>query len=288
MKKLIIIFLTLTTLHNSMVAQSKSNAGVAAAAATAVVGLVALGVTMDNINEMLELQATQHILENQTTDSHFSCKIISTDASKLSDMSNVSIVPFLVERPSGKSVLIMFVSKGWLTDYGIDLALVQFQEYSPQDWNQLVFHYFKAGSIVPINDISAIPCFISCSKSEFDPNNPDHVQDAKGSMFKITGRLDISKFSFKDSKNDQADAYYKFPVTGNFLDYFVFERIGNDEYLTSQLNDEIVIVYNEKSLGIYNRRLKRLSQLSTTACDLIHDELNSQSSSLVQLTREKR
>jgi len=139
MKKLIIIFLTLTTLHNSMVAQSKSNAGVAAAAATAVVGLVALGVTMDNINEMLELQATQHILENQTTDSHFSCKLISTDASKLSDMSNVSIVPFLVERPSGKSVLIMFVSKGWLTDYGIDLALVQFQEYSPKIGINLYF-----------------------------------------------------------------------------------------------------------------------------------------------------
>ena len=285
MKKILFILLTLVLFQQNAQAQNKSNGMAAAGAATAVVGLVAIGVTINLIEEMLEQEATQYILRNSVDQSQFRCKIISFNATKLADISNVSIVPFLIERPTGKSVLLMYVSKGWLTDYGVDYALVQFQEYSKDEWNKLVFHYFKAGGIVEIDDIKNVPCFLACDKKEFEANNPNFVMDAKGAMYQITGRLDISKFSFKDEKNNNSDAYYKYPVNGNFMDYFVMERTGGDEYLASVLDDNITIVYNEKALGIYNRSINRLSQLSTHVCDIIHDELNSQASGLTRLAR---
>lgn len=285
MKRILFLLLTLVLFQQNVQAQNKAGGNAAAGAAAAVVGIVAIGVTINLIEEMLEQEATQYILRNSVDQSHFSCKIISFNATKLSDISNVSIVPFLIEKPTGKSVLLMFVSKGWLTDHGVDYALVQFQEYSKDEWNTLVFHYFKAGGIVEIDDIEKVPCFLECDKKEFEANNPNFVIDAKGAKYKITGRLGISKFSFYDRKNDNSNAFFKYPVNGNFLDYFVMERTGGDEYLTSVLDDNITIVYNEKSLGIYNKSINRLSQLSLVSCDVIHDELNSKSSKLTPMAR---
>ena len=96
---------------------------------------MAIGVAafqMNQLIEMWELAATEHVLATRPDEKEFSVKLNSpSSGSKWSDVSGVSILSFNVNYSinkkdfnSKREVLLMFLDPGYMTEYGIDLTLV--------------------------------------------------------------------------------------------------------------------------------------------------------------------
>lgn len=57
--------------------------------------------------------------------------------------------------------------------------------------------------------------------------------------------------------------------------FIPFHKIDEDSYTTLKYDDEITIVYNERTMGIYFKGLHRLAQLKRPTINNVHQFLNS-------------
>ena len=91
MKKILLFTLIVLILnvHNT---QAQKNAGIAVAAAGAIVGAVATGLAIERYKEQMELYATEHLLESLDGVKKFELSIIDFEGVKASDLSNASII----------------------------------------------------------------------------------------------------------------------------------------------------------------------------------------------------
>lgn len=248
-------------------------------------GVVLSLLKIHQLHEILEQEATQYYLSQPNVDSHFRLKYMGATGQKYSDISNTTVFPFIYESKLGKKLLFMYASKGWVTDRGVDLTRIDFQEFSVDQWNRLMFTYFQCASMEKLDNMNEIPVYRKLPKKEYSKDSL-HVKLAKGSTYELMGYHPISKFSiipFGDSEFASSLAPNNIHLIG-YKAFFVMERIKNDEYLTKRYDDKTMVVYNERSLGLFNYRLKRLTQLSRLIMSDIHSTLNDQYEFTIPLT----
>lgn len=231
MKKLLLIFISLSVfLPNSLKSQ---NDGAAAAAA---VGLASILLSIESYKEQLELSATEWLLNERSDLTNFRLQTLDFDGKKLKDMSSTSVITFKVEEfdPSSmpkflttesnlggrKWVLLAFTSYGWMNEYGVDLSRVKWFLIDRMKWLSMMTTYVKAASGI---------------------SNEELI------MSRISAGRIVNKGVRERTSSSLTIPFYK---------------LGNDMYIVAEYDEDLKFIYNENSLGIYLKKTKDLVQMS--------------------------
>ncbi len=282
MRKLLTITLLSLFLFTSIQTRAQKAGEVAAVAAGVIGTAIAAAITIEQYQEQLELQATQYLLENRPDFKQFELQLLDFRATKVSDLSNVSSVLFSVKGPDfanqSRMILLMFLSKGWMNDYGVDFTKVRFELFDKNQWGDLFFTYVSLASSVKITDKMDIPVFVKISSEKFNSLSSELVLTTLDSY---GDRIYLEKSKYK------TDISYATLTTGGIeIKYFTEDKLEttiiplirienvDNSYLVSDFSSKYKVVYNERSMGIYIKELKDLVQLRRSSINAIQNFLN--------------
>lgn len=226
MKKILILSLIIlfSVLPKNIQAQNN-----AAAAAAVVGGVAAIGagiMAIEDMQERMELTATQWLLSNHSEISTFSLKTIDFNGKKAKDLSKTTVLTFKIqeftpadnpELNGKKQILLAFTSYGWINEQGIDFNKVSWYLIDQGEWTKMMIAYAKVSS---------------------KEKNEDTIKQklVTGLIVnrgvKVKGKLEIPFF-----------------------------KLEGDMYLTIDYSNEMKLVYNENSLGIFIKKTEDLVQM---------------------------
>lgn len=230
MKNFFYLFLILILLIPK---QSKAQDG--AAAAGAIVGAaVAIGVgvaAVKQMEEQAELKATEWLLSNYPELTSFYVKTLDFDGKKLKDMSSVSIITYKV-----REFTIDNEAKGDKKYvYGDKYVLFG---YTSRGWindNGINFQKVKWHLYDPLEWLNMMTEYVKVASGNEDTVFVEQTLK-KGVVVnkgvKIKGRLEIP-----------------------------FRKLRGDMYLVSDYSDEMKLIFNERSLGIFLKETSDLVQI---------------------------
>lgn len=258
MKKLFTL-LIICLIINTQNLNAQKNEG--AAAAVAIGGLLAIGTgvaAVEAMKEQAELSATEWFLTNHPEFNQFSMKTLDFDGKKMGDLSTTSLLTFRVvefEIDGAKKVL----SDGNGYDYRnlkIKKKFVLFC-FTSKGWvNQYGINNDKIKwQLVDVNEWMNMMVAYSKVASGFDGD--ERIRDL------LKGGKIVNRGIKNKSKGD--------------LDFY---RMGGDMYLVDEYSDDMKLIFNERSLGIYLKETKDLVQISRGAIIKIHDFFMSKPKSL--------
>ena len=235
MKKLLIILLSSSLLLTSKNSVSQNNNSAATAAGIAAgIGLIAGGIiAFEEQKERIELQGTEWILKNHPEITIFSLETMDLDGKKGSDLSNVKFYNFKVLE--------------YLTGSSKRKVLLCFVNPTFDEKTGVSYRALKWLYIDKQEWINMMVSFLKVSSSEQD----DKV---------LREIIPISQF---DRKGLKVEGKIKIP----------FRKLKGDMYLVSDYSDELKLVYNEKSLGIYLKETDNLIQINKNTLKDMHDYL---------------
>ena len=249
MKKLLLLLIVLTHINSQTINAQKNNG---AATAIAVGGLLAIGSgisAVEAMKEQAELSATEWFLTNHPEFSQFSMKTLDFDGKKMSDLSRTSllmfrVVDFVIDGPTKT------LSDGNGFDYKnlkIKKKFVLFC-FTSSGWvNQYGINKNKIKwKLVSVYDWMDMMVAYSKVASGFDGG--ERIRDL------LKGGKIINRGIKNKSKGD--------------LDFY---KMGGDMYLVNDYSDDMKLIFNEHSLGIYLKETKDLVQISRGAIIKIHD-----------------
>lgn len=263
-------------------AQKKRGDGVLGAVA-GVTALAAVGLEYHLLLEQLENQAANHILSNYPQYESFRLKVLDLDGKKLSDVGAMSVVTFRItnlEKSTGeekeRSVLMMFTSKGWVNQNGVDFSLVSWKLYQETSWNEIFLAFVQLSSPASIDEVAKDFAYSEkISQSEFDTSNSSHYQ-IDDSFYQINEEV---KFSLSETKYTKKglEAFVPIPSApsgGRYELALPFYKLKNDDYLVSDFSDEFKLVANERAMGLFFKATGEFVQLQRSVVTKIHDFLN--------------
>lgn len=214
-----------------------NGAGIAAVAG----GIIAIGagiMAVEDMQERMELTATQYLLANHSEISNFSLKTIDFSGKKAKDLSKTSVLSFKIqefipkdnpELNGRKHVLLAFTSYGWVNDQGIDFSKVNWYLIDSEEWSNMMTAYAKVSSNEK-NDITI--------KEKLATG----VIVNRG--VRVKGKLEIPFF-----------------------------KLEGDMYVTTDYSKEMKLIYNENSLGIFIKKSQDLIQMRRSTVIDIHEFL---------------
>ena len=228
MKKILIPILALLILPVNSNAQ-KGDGAVLGAVAGLVGGAIAVAATIDLIKESMEQSAVEYYLDAYPEVKAFELSTSSLNGTKLSDLSNVSVVTFEVSNLSdgNRYALFAFTSFGWANEYGVDFNKLKWMIFNQEDWNLLIKTFLETSKNKEI-DISSVGL----------------------------GKLDEKGLKI------EKDYVFEYP------------RINDDIYTVGNYDNELKVVYNEKSMNLYLKESKDLVKLRNNTINKIHSFLN--------------
>lgn len=235
MRKLLLILITITILIPKQTNAQKKGEGVAIAAA----GLLAIGAGIAAVKQMeerAELVATQWILSNNPELTSFSLKTLSFDGKKLKDMSSVSIILFNIQEfePGDKPEI-----------NGEKLVLFGFTSHGWISAQGINFDKIRWDLVDKTEWLKMMTSYVKVASSEKDENI-------------IKEKLKKGKIVNKGVKDKS-----KLIIP--------FYKMSGDLYVVTDYSDEIKLIYNERSLGIYLKETKDLVQVRRKDIIKIHD-----------------
>ena len=226
MKTKLATFLIIASLLFSKNLNAQSNAANVAAVAG---GLIAIGAGMmaiEDMQERTELTATQWLLANHSEIPNFSLKTIDFNGKKLKDMSKTTVLTFKIQE---------FTPKDNATPDGKKHVLLAFTSYGwvndqGMDFNKVNWYL--------IDDREWSKMMVAYAKVSSDEKNEDAISQKvvngvivnKG--IKVKGKLEIP-----------------------------FYKLEGDMYVTTDYSDEMKLIYNENSLGIFIKKSQDLVQM---------------------------
>jgi hypothetical protein len=156
-------------------------------------------------------------------------------------------------------VLLMFSSKDWVNQYGLDFTKVRFDLLSKDEWSNIFLNYINLASPVKAIDKNQIPVLKSVSGDSSNPNliavGGKEILTEYYEKTNITTTIDYTRlsakgldYSYVDPKQENIKTELALPY--NFLD--------GDRYLVKDFSSKYRIVYNEGSLIFY---IKEVSEL---------------------------
>lgn len=235
MKKILILLITILYLVPYNANAQNEGAAVAAVAG----GLVAIGAGIAAVKQMeerAELTATQWILSNNPELSSFSLKTLSFDGKKLKDMSETSVITYKIQEfiPANKPEL-----------NGKKQVLFGF---TSQGWiNEYGIDFNKVKWFL-IDEKEWMNMMISYVKISSDKNENNKLKETlkNGKVVnngvKIKGKLVIP-----------------------------FYKLTGDMYVVTDYSNDLKLIYNEKSLGIFLKDTGDLVQIGRGDIIEIHN-----------------
>tara|TARA_Y100000766_G_scaffold257462_1_gene245006 strand:+ start:1336 stop:2268 length:933 start_codon:yes stop_codon:yes gene_type:complete len=236
----------------------------------ALVGAAAVAAAIEKQKELLELLASTYIMTN-TDYSQFRVKVIGfgSGGKKLFDEGNVSLIPFgFTELNNGvetqnRKLLLLFASKGWTNEFGVDYSKLEWKFWDGNEWNNLMSKFSEinspsnisiTGNMIPVykklksTSYSKIKDLVELDLLEQSNNIylKDNNDESKNEMYSVYERddedlfLDMRKLKLK--KEGWKDGYKL---------VYPFYELSGDDYIVGKYNDEIKVFANESSLGIH-------------------------------------
>lgn len=281
MKKIILVLFIAVQVFSFKKTYGQKNGETAAIAAGIIGGAVAAYAAIEQFEERLELDGTKYLLENHPELTHFDLKVLDLEGVKMSDLSNVSCVTFSVNilepyttNSKDKMVLMMFLSRGWMNQFGIDYTKVKYKLIGSEEWDSLLFNYVSLASPIKIEDKNKISTFKKSANGLANQNQQyfgipqgDGFVDiyvADGGFAKISE----SKLTSSGLERKYFDADEKVFKTSLVLPFL---KLSGDTYVTKDYSQEFKMVYNESSMGLYIKSLKDLVQLRRSSINKIQD-----------------
>lgn len=247
---------------------SQNKGGGLAVAAGVIAGAAAAVAIMDQIEEELELFATEYVIENYNYDA-FELKIEGlSDGAKNSDPSSVSVVAFNITPldyefgnyiNDKRSTLLVFFDSGWRNEFGIDITKVKFKTFSKEEWNGVISKYIELASGAVVKD-GKVPNYSTDKKDDAGGN----VIKSDGKEYYFTGReleLKFIQFGRRGLQNGNRTV-------------LPYKNIKGDSYFVTDYNNDFKIIFNEKSLGLFLKDIGRLVQIKSSLLDKITAYLN--------------
>ena len=275
--------MTLITLLFSMNAKSQNNETLAVAGAGLIAAGIATSIAVEQLKESMELTATEYIIKNHKEMYAFNLSILDYGVTKSSDLSNISAFSFSIQSLNAetikydKFILLMFVSKGWYNEYGINTSKTKFKLFNKEEWNILFKRYCNLAIPDPrlkIKNIEAIPSLKRINSKDFKENDTSFVHRTD-----VNGR----ELSYEIVYLDKSKDFNKMVLTKKGLELqstldvigiLPFYNLGDDSYLVREYSDEYKLVYNEKSLGLFIKDWGSLTQIGNVSVNKIHEFLN--------------
>lgn len=202
-------------------------------------GLLAIGAGIAAVKQMeerAELTATEWLLSNHPNINSFSLKTLDFDGKKLKDMSSVSVISFTIQEftPDDNPKL-----------DGKKQVLLAF---TSQGWiNQygINFDKIKWFLIDAEEWMNMMVAYVKVSSKEKDDNT--------------------LKTKLKDGKVVNKGVKVKSKLT------IPFYKLSGDMYVVTDYSDDLKLVYNERSLGIYLKETQNLVQMGRDDLIRIHN-----------------
>lgn len=225
MKKINSILLIIILLFSKEV-QSQNAATAAVTAIAGATAFAAIYMSIEEMEERVELKATQWLLDNHPEINTFNLYTFDFNGKKLKDMSSTSVISFKVQEFTPKAkpeldgkkyVLFCFTSYGWISEQGIDFNKVNWYLIDSEEWMKMMIAYTKVASEEK-NETALREALLS------------GVIDNKG--IKVKGKMTIPFF-----------------------------KLDGDSYLVTDYSPKMKFVYNEKSLCIFLKDTRDLIQM---------------------------
>jgi len=233
MKKALILFITIIFLLPQK-SNAQNDGAIAAAGA-----LVAIGSGIAAVKEMeerAELTATQWILSNNPELTSFSLKTLSFDGKKIKDMSSTSVITYKIQEftPANKPEL-----------DGRKQVLFGFTSHGWINQYGIDFNKIKWILVDDKEWMDIMVSYVKVSSSKSDDNSLiNTLRDGKvvNKGVKVKGKLVIP-----------------------------FYKLTGDMYVVTDYSNEMKLIYNERSLGIFLKETANLVQLGRGDIIEIHD-----------------
>jgi hypothetical protein len=225
MKK-IILFLIIGSLLFAKNIQAQNNAANVAAVAT---GIMAIGVgimAIEDMQERTELTATEWLLANHSEIPNFSLKTIDFNGKKLKDMSKTTVLTFKIQE---------FTPKDNPKLDGKKYVLLAFTSYG---WvNDQVIDFSKVNWYL-VDDKEWTKMMVAYTKVSSDEKNEIDISN------NLTNGIIVNKGIKVNGKIE-----------------IPFYKLEGDMYVTTDYSEEMKLIYNENSLGIFIKKTQDLVQM---------------------------
>lgn len=265
--KLYILLLALIfSNHHRLMAQRDGAA--AAAVVGAVAGVAAAAAANEALKERMELFATNYVLDTYGYEG-FQLKLDRTGgASKDFQPGTVSVLVFYLseldpefgnELGETRQALVAFMDDGWVNEFGIDFTKVQFQTFNKKEWNEFLSAYIELASGQKVDD-GKVPVY----EENIKKNDVSGILNVGGNTYTPTGQF--SSIKYCDFTNRGLKNRNKIILPFRIMD--------GDAYLVRDFSDDYKIIYNERSLGIYLKDLRRLVQIKQNVVERISKFVN--------------
>lgn len=236
MKKKLILPLTILLLLCTKNSQAQNNGANVAAVAT---GIMAIGVgimAIEDIQERTELTATQWLLANHSEIQSFSLKTIDFNGKKLKDMSKTTVLSFKIQEftPNDNPEL-----------NGKKQILLAFTSYG---WiNEQGIDFNKVSwYLIDIEEWTKM--MVAYAKVSSKEKNDNIIKE------KLTTGVIINR---------------GIKVKGKIE--IPFFKLEGDMYVTTDYSNEMKLIYNENSLGIFIKKTQDLVQMRRSTVIDIHE-----------------
>jgi len=211
------------------------NDGAAIAGAVGALALVGAGVAaVEQMKERAELTATQWVLSNHPEMSSFSLKTVDFDGKKVKDMSSASVITFKIQEfePEDNPVL-----------NGKKYVLLGFTSHG----------WINEYGI----DFNKVQWFM-VNKSEWTKMMVAYVKVASGETSDVESDVINGKIVNRGVR-----------VKGKNM--IPFYKMEGDMFVVSDYSNEMKLVYNERSLGIFLKNTRDLVQIKRGSLIELHD-----------------
>jgi len=235
MKKLFILLMIVSTLVPNKVQAQKNNG----AAVAAVGGLLAIGAgiaAVKQIEERAELIATEWLLTNQPEITSFSLETLDFDGVKLKDISSVSVILFNIQEfePQDKPIL-----------NGKKQVLFGFTSHGWINQQGIDFNKVKWKLIDEVEWMNMMTSYVKVASNVKDEKNIKEIL-REGTIV---------------NKGVKTKSKLTIP----------FFELSGDMYVVSDYSEDMKLVYNERSLGIFLKETKDLVQIGRSEIIKIHE-----------------
>lgn len=234
MKKTFIFFITLLYLvpHNVKAQNKLATAGAIVGTAAAIGSAIA---SIKQMEERAQLKATQWVLSNEPELTSFSVKTLSFNGKKLKDVSQISVIIYKIQE---------FVPANRPQLTGKKLVLLGFTSHGWVNEYGINFSKIQWFLIDKEEWLKMMTSYVKVSSGENDENKIIETLK-KGKVVnngvRVNGRLVIP-----------------------------FYKLTGDMYLVTDYSQNMKLIYNERSLGIFLKKTKDLVQIGRSDIIDIH------------------
>lgn len=226
MKTKLTTFLIVATLLFTKISYAQNNAANVAAVATGIMAIGAGIMAIEDMQERTELTATQWLLANHSEIPNFSLKTIDFNGKKIKDMSKTTVLTFKIQE---------FTPKDNPKLDGVKYVLLAFTSYGwindqGIDFNKVSWYLIDVKEWT--NMMVSYAKVASDEKSESAIYNNLTTGVVVNRGVKVKGKLEIP-----------------------------FYKLEGDMYVTTDYSDEMKLIYNENSLGIFLKKTHDLVQM---------------------------